>query len=278
MILSNKTDLSHLPSILVFNHIMNLDKDEILLKRRLSDLANTAYERGICLFSDYLNLNEQSVFLSIKHELPMIKYFAYGGFNDAERKILCFCGNNSTDDITDIEYPISCLKITPISSKFSDSLTHRDYLGAILNLGINRRKIGDILSGNNEGYIFCTASISSFIIDQLTKVKHTMIKVSLADKQEFNYEPALKELHKTVSSERLDSILAAAFNESRNSITNLIAAGKVFVNSKLVLSNSYILKENDIVSARGIGKFKYAGTTGTTKKGRYSVLIKLYIA
>ena len=257
---------------------MNLDKDEILLKRRLSDLANLAYERSICLFSDYLNLNEQNIFLSIKHELPMIKYFAYGGFNDAERKILCFCGDNSIEDPSDMECPISCLKITPINAKFSDSLTHRDYLGAILNLGIDRRKIGDILSGNNEAYIFCVTSISSFIIDQLIKVKHTMISVSLDDNKDFVYEPVFKELKKTVSSERLDSILSAAFNESRGSMTDMIAAGKVFVNSKVILSNSYILKENDVVSARGLGKFLYAGTTGTTKKGRCSILIKLYTA
>ncbi len=258
--------------------MMNLDKDEQLLRRRLLDLANTAYTRGINSFTDFLNLNEQNIFISLKNELPMIKYFAYGGFNDAERKILCFCGKENTSNAEEIIYPIVCIKVVPLNQKFSDSLNHRDFLGAVLNLGLDRSKIGDILIDENEGYIFAHTGISEYITDQLIKVKHTMVKSTLIDRKDFNYKPKLKEVVGTVSSVRLDSILSVAFKSSRSSLSGLIEGGKVSVGGKVILSNSYVLKENDVVSVRGYGKFIYAGTSYQTKKGRYSVRIMLYIA
>lgn len=248
-----------------------------MLCRRLLDLANTAYHRGILLFSDFLNLNEQSLYSSIKNDIPRIKYFAYGGFTNAERKILCFCGKDSILSEDEIEFPVSCIRIVPVNQKFSDTLSHRDFLGAVLNLGIDRSKVGDIIIQENEGYLFCSTTISSFISDQLLKVKHTMVKTSIIDRNDFVYKPNLKEITGTVSSVRLDSILSVAFHSSRSSLTGLIAGGKVFVNSKEVLSNSYILKENDVVSVRGLGKFIFAGTAHQTKKGRYSVKIFLYM-
>lgn len=255
---------------------MNMDKEELILQRRFLDLANAAMRRGCCLFSDFLNLNEQNLLNSMKQELPRIKYFAYGGFQEAERKILCFCGDETFEQGEDITFPIACIKITPVNSKFSDTLSHRDFLGAVLNLGLERSTLGDILIINNEGYLFCRDTIQEFITDQLVKVKHTMVTASVIEKKDFNYTPTLKEMVGTVSSIRLDSILSLAFHQSRSSLTGLIAGGKVFVNSKCALSNSYNLKENDVVSVRGLGKFIYAGTSYQTKKGRYSVRLLLY--
>ena len=258
--------------------MVNMDKEEQLLRKRLLDLANAADVRRSIQFSDFLNLNEQSIFSNMKQELPRIKYFTFGGYSDSERKILCFCGNDRIEDIEDISFPLSCIKVIPKNQKFSDSLTHRDFLGAVLNLGIDRSKVGDILIDENEGYIFCHTSISSFIADQLEKVKHTMVNTQIIDRKDFDYKPKLKEVTGTVSSVRLDSILSVAFNSSRSSLSGLIEGGKVFVNSKIVMSNSYTLKENDIVSVRGYGKFIYVGTSYQTKKGRYSVKILLYSA
>ncbi len=255
---------------------MNLDKNEQLLRRRLLDLANTAYNRGICMFSDFLNLNEQNIFLSLKNELPRIKYFTYGGFQDAERKILCFCGNDQISSIEEINFPIACIKVVPLNQRFSDSLNHRDFLGAVLNLGLDRSKVGDILIDANEGYLFAHTTISPFILEQLIKVKHTMVSTGQIDQHDFHYEPKYIEVVGTVSSARLDSILAVAFHSSRSSLSGLIEGGKVFVNGKEVLSNSCMLKENDVVSVRGLGKFLYVGTSYQTKKGRYSVKILLY--
>lgn len=254
----------------------NIAKEEQILIKRFHDLAYMADNRGMALYTDFLNLHEQSLLYENINELPRIKIFENGGYPGAERKMLCFCGDAYIQDETEIDFPISCLHIAPKNPKFSDTLNHRDILGAVLNLGIDRSKIGDIIVDNNESYLYCSLSISEFIIDQLTRIKHTIVKASLIDNNDFNYKPKLKPITGTVSSVRLDSILALAFKGSRSSLSGLISGGKVFVNSKNILSNSYTLKENDIVSVRGYGKFIFEGVESQTKKGRYSVKISIY--
>jgi len=257
--------------------MINTDKELKLLQKRLIEQSNAAYNKGICLFTDFLNLYEQNVFLSLKSDLYPIRYFSFGGFEDAERKMLCFCGDDSVYDIADIEFPISCLSITPVNKKFSDTLNHRDFLGAILGLGIDRCKVGDILVKDNEAFVFVHNQISNYLLEQLYQVKHTSVTSSLIELTNFEYKPALKEITGTVSSIRLDSIIAVALGKPRSSLKGLIEGGKVFVGGRQVLSGSHILKENDIVSVRGFGRFIYCGSLHQTKKGRYSIKVQLFI-
>jgi RNA-binding protein YlmH len=253
---------------------MTNDKEDIIFEKRIKELAMNAYNKGICTYTDFLNLNEISLFYRHITTLPKVLYQLNGGYEDAERRILCFY---TEDSYLLPDYPIHCIRILPVNKKFSDALTHRDFLGAVLNLGIERSKVGDILIKENEGYLFCNSNISSFIIDSLSKVKHTTIQCELVNVVDFEVKPTLQEITGTVSSLRLDSVLSVAFNTSRSSITGLIVGGKVFVNSRLTISNSYQLKENDIVSVRGLGKFIYQETRNQTKKGRYYIILQKYI-
>lgn len=95
--------------------------------------------------------------------------------------------------------------------------------------------------------------------------------------QEFHYVPKVEEIKGSISSVRLDSLLALAFHSSRSKLVAFIEGGKVFVNGKLITSNGYQIKENDIISVRGLGRFRYTETISQTKKGRYYVTIELYI-
>lgn len=255
---------------------MNKDKDELIFRRHILDLANTADLRNVCVYSDFLNLHEQNILEELKNQLPKISYYTYGGFSDAERKVLGFCGEFAQVELCEDDFPILCIQILPRNQKFSDQLNHRDFLGAILNLGIDRSMIGDIVIEENVGYIFCIKSIGPFIADELVKIKHTSVNCSIIPWEDFTYQPKMREVSGTVSSVRLDSLLSIAFQSSRSSLSGLIGGGKVFVNSKVTLSNSYNLKEGDVVSVRGYGKFRYVGTNHQTKKGRYSVTLLLY--
>jgi RNA-binding protein YlmH len=172
---------------------------------------------------------------------------------------------------------MTALKIEALQKKFSEKLSHRDYLGSILNLGIERSKLGDILVEEDYAILFVQNSLKDFMLEELTRIRHTSVMVTEVDVDEFSYQPKTKEIQGTVSSLRLDSLLALAFASSRSKLVAYIEGGKVFVNGKLITSNGYQIKEDDIVSVRGLGRFQFKETMSQTKKGRYYVTIHLYV-
>ena len=251
-----------------------MQKEELMLQKRLIELSRTAYQKGIVTYSDFLNLNE----LNILHTTPKnelySRYETFGGYDYSERQMVAFLPDALCYDYL---YPISTLKIAPLQKKFSEKLSHRDYLGSILNLGIDRSKLGDILVEEDYAIIFVHNSLEQFMIDEVTRIRHTSVMVTVEDNSLFSYTPDFKEIKGSVSSLRLDSLLSLAFSSSRSKLVAYIENGKVFVNGKLITSNGYQIKENDIVSVRGLGRFKYIETMSQTKKGRYYVTLHLYI-
>ena len=222
-----------------------MDKED-LFEKRMRELGKKAYYRGILTFSDFLDLNQQNILHSLS-------------FRD-----------------TGQDYPIACVKIQPLNRKFSEDLTHRDYLGAILNLGIDRSKIGDILLDQEAGYVFCQESMADFLAEELTRIRHTSVQARRLLEEEPLPTPRREEVSGTVASPRLDSVIALAFGSSRNSILGLIEGGKVFVNGKSIVSNAYSIKEGDIVSVRGKGKFQFGSVTNKTKKNRFHIVLYRY--
>ena len=251
-----------------------MQKEELLLQKRLIELSRIAYQRGIVTYSDFLNLNELNILHSIPKTELFCKYETFGGYEFAERQMVAFLPDALCYDY---EYPISYLKIEPVQKKFSDALSHRDFLGAILNLGIERSKIGDILVMDDAAILFVQESLASFVLDELTRVKHTSVMLKPIAAKEFIYKPNIKEIKGTVSSLRLDSLLALAFSSSRSKLVAYIEGGRVFVNGKLITSNGYQIKTDDIISVRGLGRFRYKETITQTKKGRQMVTIHLYV-
>lgn len=249
-----------------------MDKESQLLISRLSDLANESLYHGYCTFSDFLNLNEQSVFLENRDQLPRVPYALYGGYESAERRMVKFY----QDYCQDTPYPVVCVKIQALSEKFSDTFSHRDFLGAILNLGIDRSKTGDILIKDNAGYLLTTESMGRFICDNLEKVKHTKVRTTLTDIPEDIFVPNFKTKQGTVSSIRIDSLISLAFNLSRTSAVKYISQGLVFVNGRQITSNSAVPKDNDIISVRTMGRFKLETTDLKSKKDKFVVKVHIY--
>ena len=177
----------------------------------------------------------------------------------------------------DWEYPIDCLKLSPKALRFSEDLGHRDYLGAVLNLGVDRSVVGDILLKDKEAWLFCQHKMSDFFIENLTRVRHTMVLVTRVDQAGDIPGPEFEEISGTCASVRLDSLIGLAFQTSRSSMVSSIEGGLVFVNGKLVTSNGYEPKEGDIISVRHKGRFIFDGITRQTKKGRLGVRIRKYI-
>lgn len=246
-----------------------MNHEDDIIKKRFLDLANKSYNRDICTFTNFLGLSDIDLFYQMKSDLSFVDSALFGGAEYSERKILRF-GNNETP------FPISCIQIAPVQKKFADELTHRDFLGALINLGIKRETLGDILIYDKEAYLFCLNSIDSFIIDNLDRVKHTVVKCKLACEIPHEVLNHLEDKEINVASLRLDAIIGEVFKLSRNQSQLLIREKRIFVNGRIYENNSYMLKPNDIISVRGMGKFIFGDTVRNTKKGRCFVTVSIF--
>lgn len=248
--------------------------DSELLKKRFLELAQKSFHSDIFTFTDFLGLAEQSAFNEIKKELRGISYTAFGGVEGAERVIIRF--GNEEELGYSLPFPISLVKIEPLSPKYADKLSHRDFLGSILGLGIERDTLGDIIIINNVGYLFALDSIAGYIAENLTKVKRTDVSASVLT------ELPEGQLYKTerksiqANGERLDAVVAKVFSLSREESQLLFKRGLVFANGRAIESTSYIPKENEKISVRGHGRFIYIGPQSHTRKGKLNIAVELY--
>lgn len=249
-----------------------MEKNEFFIKR-IRELANISFQRDIVTFSDFLNLHERNMVNSQDFRSLGVTMESFGGYDNAERQMVAF----HPDALNfQWEYPIDCIRIKPRAVKFSENLTHRDYLGSILNLGIDRNVVGDILVQEKEAYVFCQRKMTDFFLENLCRIRHTEIIAEQVDDIEDLPEPKTEVITGTCSSVRLDSLIALAFQSSRSSMVSFITGGLVFVNGRLITSNGYEPKDGDIISVRGKGRFLYDGVCRQTKKGKYSVRILRY--
>lgn len=251
-----------------------MNKEEVMLQKRLIELSNLSYKRDIVTFSDFLNLNELNILHTTPKDLFPSRYETYGGYEPAERQMVAFLPDAL---YYDYQYPISVLRISPANRKFAEELTHRDFLGGILHLGIERSCLGDLLVEDSVCHVFVTDTMADFICEQLTRIRHTVVKTEKIDGESFSFTPRLETVKGTVASVRLDTVLSVTFPLSRSRMTGLVEGGKVFVNGKLITSNGYRLKEGDIISVRGMGKLVYQGVLSETKKGRQYIQVGKYI-
>lgn len=250
-----------------------MDRDEFF-EKRVQELADIAYNREIVTFTDFLNLNELHMVNSMSKKNPAVRLDSFGGYDFAERQIVAFIPDALSYDW---DYPIQCIHILNKGAKFSSPLTHRDYLGALIHLGMERSMLGDILVKKDGAYVFCQEHMVAFIIENLCRIRHTNVLAKLVTQPEELPKPEFQTITGSVASLRLDSVIALAFHASRNSLVQNIENGNVFVNGKMITSNGYSLKEGDIISLRGKGKFQLMESGGKSKKGRLFIKINRYV-
>ncbi|MCM1295283.1 MAG: YlmH/Sll1252 family protein [Muribaculaceae bacterium] len=252
--------------------------DELqILKAHILDLAKKAYRQNIYTYTGFLNTSELAVLYSLGSELDGIDFEANGGYEMAERQMVRF-GSPAMFGY-DEPWRLTILKATPLVEKFADTLSHRDFLGALMNLGIERSVLGDvIIKENRDAFIICQNSMAEYITENLTKVKHTSIQcLPVNSEEDLNaLKPTLIDIDITVAAPRFDAVVAGAIRCSRKEAHAMFITGKVTLNGMPCERNSMALKEGDIFSIRGYGKFQYAGCGHETRKGRIYVHLKQY--
>mgnify|MGYP004617521427 FL=1 len=246
--------------------------EQELCKKKLIDLSRQANRKGIVLFSDFLNLNE----LNIYHQNE--KFFetrteASGGVPFAERQIVAFIPDAL---YYEWQFPIAYLELVPSYPKFAEKLGHRDILGALMNMGIDRSKVGDIILSEDRYFMICEDTMAQYFIDHLDKIRHTVVRLEEISAEELVSEQHFEEKEGIITSNRLDSLIACVYKFSRSQALEYLKNEKVFVNGQCIQNPSYHCKENEIVSVRGSGRFVFEKEYGETNKGRLKIRYKLY--
>jgi len=250
-----------------------MNGEDIMLSKRLAELSARSYNRGCYTFSPFLNMAQQDVLSSIpKKELPA-PYVLDGGFDSAERRCAVF----GSAELCGYDRPSPCVwvEIAPLSMRFAEELTHRDILGSLMSLGLDRSLMGDIIISGNTGYLCCTETAAQTVVRELTRVRHTSVSCRETSAPECaSVKPDEQEL--VVASVRADSIVCAAFKLSRSAGRELFPEAKVYINSKQCTDPSKEPKPGDVISVRGKGRIEYIDVSRETKKGRLRLLVRIY--
>lgn len=269
--------------------MVHLSKDEEILREHYEDLIQLSYQRGIPVYSHFAGFRDIELgfmalesFYGKNNYYEHVHYELFGGYEQAERKVFCFLGENYPGEISQQNFPVACVHITPANKKFCEQLNHRDYLGTVMGLGLTRDQIGDILVEQEEaysacsGYLFCKEDKAKLICS-LTRIRHTTVRAEQVDFSCSGWKPSFREISGSVSSFRLDAVMALGIKVSRSQGLALIQGGNVTVNGRCCTENAKKLQEGDIFSVRGYGKFIFEKTASISKKGRYRITLQQYI-
>lgn len=249
------------------------DGEERLLLGRIWDKYDQCRNRNIPSHSDYLSPQEQAAAERLLHMLGAADGFIWwGGYESAERRQLHFLPDwQETPDYD----AIRCLRC---SFYEPGKLTHRDFLGSLMGLGLTREKIGDILVSEHEADVLVSDSVADFLLRDWTAAGRTALKVQEIGPEELTVPvQQVKELRDTVSSLRLDSVLAVGFSTSRGKAAEAVETGRVQVNWTVCQKPDKQVAEGDVISVRRAGKCRLTTVGNMTKKGRIFITVERYL-
>ena len=247
-----------------------MENNELI--RRAEDLYRRSERRNMLTMTVFLTPAERRQVENWGGHICGDKLLFHGGIDDCERTVAFFLPDYmDREDFSPDEY-ISAIHMT---AHFG-SPGHRDYLGALLGMGVGRERIGDIIITDNEAYVFCLPSVAGHLmsIDKVGRVSVTAEEIALS-----GVPTGTKQLERvtfSVMSLRLDAVAAGMFRLSRTEAAKHIPAGTVSLNYEQCFKPDCPVRDGDIISMRGAGKGTVAGTGGTSRKGRLFVYADIY--
>lgn len=244
------------------------DKDKLFCSK-LNDAVDLCLTRQKPYFFSFISERKQAVAENYLKSIYFENYSFYGGYENSERKVLGLFFDEPCDD----EFPVS-----PIVFKFRicDKLSHRDFLGALMSLGIEREAVGDILIEDGRCVVFVKTELKNYITSQIFKIGNVGVRIDEFNPSNLPCGRGVEENSYIVSSLRLDNIVAAITGLSREKTKALVFFGCVSVNFVPTQNVSQILNNNTTLTIRGKGKFVLDSILGETKKGRMRISVLHY--
>ncbi len=242
-----------------------LNGEEKEFCRHISDLITLGEKTFSPRFSAFLTEREQHLAETVAASVG-VDYCFWGGHDDAVRKI--FASPYAEND----DFPLQAVTFT---FRSKDRLSHRDFLGALMSLGIKRDQIGDIAVSEGAAVVFATRTVASLLLNEIDKVGRVGVKTAQGITVPLP-EQQYDELSLVTASFRIDAVVASVSNLSREKSAALIKQGGVIINGAECCSVSENLDTGDIFSVKGYGKFIFSDTLGVTKKGKNHIIVKKY--
>lgn len=257
----------------------NIDKiahtaEDKLLLAKLWDKITAGMRKNIMASTCFLTPREQEMARYLFGEQQGL--YAFGGYEDAERKMLVFLPDYlEKDALYDGDSPVVCLRCTFFQG---DSPSHRDFLGALMGAGVAREALGDICVGQGRCDFFVTREIAPYILQNFTGAGRTKVRLDSIPVNEAEIpDSEVKEIRDTLASLRLDSLISSGFRIGRSLACQYISAGKAAIDGLPCEKPDKMVSEGAKISVRGLGKIRLTSVNGETKKGRISVTIHKYI-
>ncbi len=239
-----------------------------LLPARIDDLKQISEKSNSPKFIGFLTAEEAAI--AVKQFNANEKHTVFGGHESAERVMLGVLPDWCDNPV----FPITAITFT---YRACDKLSHRDFLGALMALGITRESIGDILIEDGRAVVFVANDILKFVLTQISKVGNVGVELTVGYAEPLPGASQKQGFSTTVSSTRLDCVVAAICNISRNQATEKIADGFVSVNSICVTKPTFNIKPNDKITVRQKGKYELNACDEFSKKGRIILKYNKYV-
>ncbi|MBE7044241.1 MAG: RNA-binding protein [Ruminococcaceae bacterium] len=250
-----------------------MQNEEKLLLAKTEDLFRLCQRSAEEKFSDFLDGSQQVMAEEFCRTRADCGSLLWGGYPDAGRRML-----GVFPEWQEPEQEVFPIRILKISKSYEKELSHRDFLGTILSLGIDRRKVGDILVGEKDTFVFVSEEVADFIAGQITKIANCGVKIrEIAPSELVVPEPKFLEYAGIAASLRLDAVTAAAAGLSRKDALRLIEAEKVSVNHRVMIQGSKTVSEGDLLSIRGVGRIILSKVGEKTRSDRVHLVFKKYI-
>ncbi|HJF22725.1 MULTISPECIES: RNA-binding protein [Mammaliicoccus] len=248
----------------IYQHFRKEEREEIDLFINKCEIAERNYQH---VLTDFLDPREQYILDTIVGSFEGLRVHYFGGGNEAERKRAIIAPDYFNPEEEDFEIVLIELNYP---TKFV-TLTHRNILGTIMSLGIDRNQLGDIIVNEKIQFVL-TKRFESYIMLELTKIKGAGIKLSSIPFQNMiqsNENWVTRDT--TVSAMRLDVIVKHITNTSRALSKKLIEGKRVKVNHREIERVDFLVEENDLLSIKGYGRAKIVANNGESKKGKLRI-------
>lgn len=255
----------------VLDHLA-VDTESRLSLARLLDQLELCQRRNVPTHSHFLSDGEQALARQALAAAGSPSHRFTGGYEGASRQVCVFLPDWSEDTTDD---PLAAVEV-PLPKE--GKVSHRDFLGALMGLGITRDLLGDILVGETVCQVICLPSALPVLLTQWHEVGRYSISPKEIPLDALTaVESTVERFHDTFQSLRFDAVAASAFRISRAKAAALISGGRLLLNHLPCTKPDRILEEGDSLTGRGLGKCRLAKVNGLSRKGRIMVEMERFV-